>query len=312
MREEWDFRYRIQILLDLFASRTEPLRHKELPCEFRTRFAGTSKLDSMVAWEYFMMLLDKLCGGVVPARFIAFSLVGLVGVAVHLAVLSALFKGLSTTFIAGQVTATLVAMTSNFALNNLLTYRDMRLRGVELLRGWISFAAASGVGALANVGIASYLFERDQFWLVSALARHCRRRGMELRGHGSLYVGRSQGLSVGGTVRRRGSPFRDAAGVYASTIYSGGHRAAVMGSHVRELRQMLDGVMRQVDTAHDVGGGSGCRRAGASMLRFSLRSARSCGSRWRCSISPLHIRIPVCIWISPCAFKSCDSSRLWR
>jgi dolichol-phosphate mannosyltransferase len=159
-----------KILLDLFASAPEPLRHKELPYEFRTRFAGTSKLDSMVAWEYFMMLLDKLCGGVVPARFIAFSLVGLVGVAVHLAVLSALFKGLSTTFIAGQVTATLVAMTSNFALNNLLTYRDMRLRGVKLLRGWISFAAASGVGALANVGIASYLFERDQFWLVSALA----------------------------------------------------------------------------------------------------------------------------------------------
>lgn len=62
-----------------------------------------------------------------------------------------------------------VALMSNFVLNNLRTYRDSRLREWEVLRGWLSFAAASCVGALANVGVANPLFERAQFWLVSAM-----------------------------------------------------------------------------------------------------------------------------------------------
>jgi dolichol-phosphate mannosyltransferase len=159
-----------KILLDLFASSPRPLRYRELPYQFRTRFAGTSKLDTTVAWEYFMMLLDKLCGHVVPIRFIAFSLVGAVGVFVHIAVLSVLFKGYGTSFISAQIAAALVAMTGNFLLNNFLTYRDMRLRGARLVKGWLSFAAASSVGALANVGIANYLFQQQNYWLVSALA----------------------------------------------------------------------------------------------------------------------------------------------
>jgi len=159
-----------KILLDLFASAPKALRYKELPYEFRPRFAGASKLDATVAWEFFMMLLDKILGRVVPVRFIAFSLVGGFGIFVHLAVLTILFRGYVITFVVAQAVATLVAMTSNFALNNLLTYRDRRLRGWKALRGWLSFAAASSVGALANVGIANYLFEREQFWLVSAIA----------------------------------------------------------------------------------------------------------------------------------------------
>jgi dolichol-phosphate mannosyltransferase len=71
----------------------------------------------------------------------------------------------------GQSAAALVAMTSNFFLNNVITYRDMRLRGRQLLWGWLSFVAACSVGALANVGIASYLFQAQYSgWLLSALA----------------------------------------------------------------------------------------------------------------------------------------------
>jgi len=72
-----------KILLDLFATSPTPLRHRELPYEFRNRVAGESKLDTNVAWEYFIMLLDKFTGGVVPIRFIAFSLVGGLGLVVN-------------------------------------------------------------------------------------------------------------------------------------------------------------------------------------------------------------------------------------
>jgi glycosyltransferase involved in cell wall biosynthesis len=65
-----------KILLDLFASSARPLRFKELPYRFRSRQAGESKLDGRVVWEYLMMLADKAFGHVVPARFVAFVLVG--------------------------------------------------------------------------------------------------------------------------------------------------------------------------------------------------------------------------------------------
>jgi dolichol-phosphate mannosyltransferase len=159
-----------KILLDLFASSKEPLRFRELPYEFRSRQAGESKLDSQAAWQYIMLVLDKLVGGVVPVRFVAFALVGGVGVGVHVAVLSLLFKGFRVDFTVAQALATLVAMTSNFALNNVLTYRDMRLRGWKWLRGWLSFSLACSVGAIANVGIASYLFQSNTAWVLAALA----------------------------------------------------------------------------------------------------------------------------------------------
>ena len=64
----------------------------------------------------------------------------------------------------------MVAMTSNYVLNNVLTYRDLRLRGWAFVRGWFSFVLACGVGAIANVGVAVYLFQSDSLWLSSAIA----------------------------------------------------------------------------------------------------------------------------------------------
>lgn len=163
-----------KILLDLVASAGRALRVKELPYTFRSRLRGESKLDISVAWEYLMMILDKGLGSYVPVRFVPFAFIGGIGVFVHMAVLWVLFRLLELSFITGQTTATLVAMTTNFLMNNALTYRDRRLRGRSLLRGWFSFTVACSVGAVANVGIATYLFEGDALgdvgWALSAFA----------------------------------------------------------------------------------------------------------------------------------------------
>ena len=159
-----------KILLDLFASSPRPLRFREMPYEFRTRQAGESKLDHRAKWDYGMLLLDKLIGHLVPVRFIAFALVGGLGVVVHLIALTLLFKGFDAGFVASQVVATLIAMTTNFILNNIFTYRDARLTGWRWVRGWISFMLACSLGTLANVGIATYLFEKNAGWTVAAVA----------------------------------------------------------------------------------------------------------------------------------------------
>lgn len=159
-----------KILFDLIASSPSSVRLKELPYEFRGREAGESKFDTHAAWDYAMLLLDKLIGHIIPVRFVAFTVVGGSGVLVHLTVLTLLFNELGLGFVLAQSIATIVAMTSNFTLNNILTYHDMQLRGWKWARGWLSFMLACSVGALANVGIASYLFLMDTRWMLAALA----------------------------------------------------------------------------------------------------------------------------------------------
>jgi dolichol-phosphate mannosyltransferase len=159
-----------KILADLFASHVGALRFTELAYRFRVRQAGESKLDSVTAWDYLMLLLDKLVGRWIPVRFLAFSIVGAVGVAVHFAVLTLLFQGLQRSFVLGQAVATLCAMTFNYTVNNVLTYRDLRLRGVLWLRGWVSFVLACSIGGFANLGVASTVYGLGRGWFPAAIA----------------------------------------------------------------------------------------------------------------------------------------------
>jgi dolichol-phosphate mannosyltransferase len=159
-----------KILLDICASSRRVLKLVDVPYQFRSRQLGASKLDSMVLWQFLLLLLDKSIGRYIPIRFISFSLIGGSGVLVHIVVLALLFKAVGTSFVAAQTAATFTAITSNFFLNNALTYYDQRLKGMKLFLGWISFNLVCATGAAANVGIANWLFTHDSLWYVSALA----------------------------------------------------------------------------------------------------------------------------------------------
>jgi dolichol-phosphate mannosyltransferase len=160
-----------KILLDIMAAGTRPLRFVELPYVFRTRTQGESKLDHVVAMEYLIALYDRKFGRIVPVRFAMFSAIGVIGVGIHMGVLTLLYVGLGAAFLFGQIIATLAAMTFNFFLNNALTYRDRRLKGWrQMLDGWVSFCLVCSVGAVANVGVAAFLYDfRYGAWAASAL-----------------------------------------------------------------------------------------------------------------------------------------------
>lgn len=156
-----------KILIDILASAERPLRVKELPYHFRPRTAGESKLDSMVAWEYAVLVADKTVGRYVPVRFILFALVGFWGLGLHLVVLWFGLHVAAVSFAVAQATATGMAMVGNYTLNNSLTYRDRRLKGWGFVRGLLSFVLICGIGAVANVGLASFLFGsgRSSWWI---------------------------------------------------------------------------------------------------------------------------------------------------
>ena len=161
--------YGFKILLDIVIT-AKKLRVAEEPFVFASRQHGESKLDSQVALDFLGLLLGKLTGGAVTTRFLSFALVGGIGVFVHMAVLYACLYVLNTSFPAAQGAATLVAMTGNFLLNNQLTYRDARLTGPAMIRGLIGFYIVSAIGALANVGIASWLYAGDTVWWLAGIA----------------------------------------------------------------------------------------------------------------------------------------------
>ena len=162
-----------KILLDVLSAPGPQMSVAEVPYEFRTREAGESKLDNKVLLEFVELLIARTVGKYVPTKFVMFAMVGALGVFVHMAVLAGLFQNGNgvASFAVAQGVATLVAMTANFFVNNFFTYFDRQLRGWAMLRGWASFALASMVGAVANLGISVYLFETwDAVWFVSGIA----------------------------------------------------------------------------------------------------------------------------------------------
>jgi dolichol-phosphate mannosyltransferase len=159
-----------KILLDILVTGKNHLRVSEVPYHFRDRYAGESKFDKMAVWEYGMLLADKMVGRFVPVRFLAFSIVGGLGVFVHMGVLTLMLKVLGLSFITSQSAATGTAMIFNFVLNNILTYRDRRLTGWAWFMGLISFMLTCSVGALANIGIATFLFANRTQWIIAAIA----------------------------------------------------------------------------------------------------------------------------------------------
>jgi dolichol-phosphate mannosyltransferase len=158
-----------KILLDLFASAPREVRFAEVPYLFRVRRHGESKMNAQVVLEYVTLLADKLVGRYVPIRFMVFVLVGFLGLFVHLAVLGLFHEGLGTGFFHAQAAATLAAMTFNFNLNNVVTYRDRRLRGLDLVRGHLSFYLVCAIGAVANLEVATMLFDLRVPWPLAGL-----------------------------------------------------------------------------------------------------------------------------------------------
>lgn len=158
-----------KILFDIMASSPAPLRFAELPYSFVDRQQGSSKLDTTAAWHFGVLILDKMVGRWIPVRFVMFGLVGGTGILVHLAALYLLHVA-GLPFVQAQIGALLVAMTSNFFLNNLITYRDRRLRGWAMIAGLLSFCTACSIGAVINAGIAIHVFSVVPNWWLAGLA----------------------------------------------------------------------------------------------------------------------------------------------
>ena len=159
-----------KILLDVVATARGELRVVEVPYTFGSRLHGESKLDSMVALDFLGLVLAKLTNDAVSLRFLLFALVGSIGLFVHFAVLFIALEAFRLPFAEAQAFGALLAMTSNFLLNNFLTYRDQRLKGFGIVRGLLLFYLVCSVGLLANVGVAFSVYDQEPIWWLAGAA----------------------------------------------------------------------------------------------------------------------------------------------
>jgi dolichol-phosphate mannosyltransferase len=159
-----------KILLDVVATAHGELKTVEVPFSFGSRLHGESKLDSMVALDFLGLVLAKFTNDVISLRFLLFAMVGGTGLLVHLGTLFVALTALSWPFPEAQAAGAFVAMTSNFILNNFLTYRDQRLKGFAILRGLLAFYLVCSVGLFANVGVAFSVYDQEPIWWLAGAA----------------------------------------------------------------------------------------------------------------------------------------------
>ena len=154
-----------KILLDIIVtamryrkSNGQALAIGEVPYEFRQRLAGTSKMSPLIVVQFLGLLLSKMTGGLLPTSFLLFALVGGTGLIVHLITLAVVENLAHAPFWIAQTVAALVSMTSNFLLNNSLTYSDKKLRGARFWVGLATFYAVCSFGLIANVSVANLVY----------------------------------------------------------------------------------------------------------------------------------------------------------
>jgi len=159
-----------KVLVDLVASSRRPVRFAEVPYRFRARLHGESKLDPNTLAEYLVLIVHKVIGGVVPVRFVLFSIVGSVGLLLHLVVLGTAIDLYDMPFSQAHLAATTVAALSNFAMNNEFTYRDRKLRGAAIIAGGATFLAVCAAGGVASLSLALWLKAQGVIWWAAGAA----------------------------------------------------------------------------------------------------------------------------------------------
>ena len=162
-----------KILLDIIATARnigKPLDIGEVGFKFRARHDGESKMSPLIAIQFLGLAVSKISGGILPISFVLFAGVGAFGVLVHLVALTVFAQMFGFNFTNSQVAATLVAMTSNYHLNNIFTYADTQLKGRDYWRGLLSFYAVCAIPAIANVSVAAFIFEQNSLFYLAAIA----------------------------------------------------------------------------------------------------------------------------------------------
>ena len=117
------------------------------------------KLDIAIVWDFLVSLIHSLSKRLIPRKAISFAFVGITGVLVQLLISYSFMWFLGFSFQNVLPIAVVSAATSNYLVNNWLTFRVNRLRNKALFVGLLKFLLVSSLPIIANVGLASSFYK---------------------------------------------------------------------------------------------------------------------------------------------------------
>jgi len=161
-----------KVLADFLATSRNNIKIKEIGYKFKNRTAGQSKMGLLTALELVGLVLSQILKGKVSIRFILFCMVGLSGIFVQLLV-TGFAMLLINQFPTSQTLGIVAAMTSNYFLNNVITFQERKLKSLDLIRGLFSFYLICSLGAFTNIAIATYVFGFTSNWLIASFIGAC-------------------------------------------------------------------------------------------------------------------------------------------
>ena len=149
-----------KFLYELLSLSKGKLKIMEIPLFFKERKFGSSKFDLAVVWDFLISLIHTFSQRLMPRRAISFALVGSFGVIVQMTTIYFLLALTAFEFETLLPIGVIFAATSNFIINNALTFRSNKLKGLRFYIGLMKFLIVSSLPIIANVGIASLFYNQ--------------------------------------------------------------------------------------------------------------------------------------------------------
>ncbi|MDI6916168.1 MAG: glycosyltransferase family 2 protein [Thermoplasmatales archaeon] len=140
----------------------------ELPYTFRDRKHGKSKLNFKEYKNYLLHLLMLYSyKKSIFHQFFKFCIVGGIGVLVNICVLYSLVEFLYLWYMFAAVVAFVVAVSSNFVLNKIWTFKE-KSKGIKVAGQYSKFFIVCIIGLLINLGVLYILVQYGNMWYVLA------------------------------------------------------------------------------------------------------------------------------------------------
>lgn len=147
-----------KFLYELLISSKGILKIGEIPLMFKKREFGQSKLDQSIVWDFLISLIYSFSRQIIPRKAISFALVGSTGVIVQISFVYLLIWITNLSFEKVLPFGVVVAASSNYAINNFLTFRSNKLKGKFFYYGLIKFMIISSLPIIANVGVTNVFY----------------------------------------------------------------------------------------------------------------------------------------------------------
>lgn len=136
------------------------LKVEDIALDFKPRLYGNSKLDLAIVWEFLTQLIHCFCLRIIPKRAISFGMASSIGTFVQLITTQVLMSLFGLDFEKSIYISAYFSATSNYLINNTLTFRSNRLSGLSLFKGLFKFMLVISLPILANIGLATTFYNK--------------------------------------------------------------------------------------------------------------------------------------------------------